>query len=396
MRMLNFLEKKLTIRVLSAIFLVVAAIVTVQSLLSPGIVITLEGVPTQFTAYNNYLIFKFSFAHLRDYQDLYLYYLDEHWDLFKYTPTFSLLMAPFYFLPDSVGLFLWNALNSLLLLWGLWIFPFRRSTWRLAAIGIVFIELVTSLQNSQANGLMAGLIVLAFSLMERRHYLWAAFLITVSVFVKPFGVFAYALFLFHPHLIKHAAYSLAFAVILLLLPLIVVSPEQLIFLYKSWLHLLAWDMDASIGLSVQGMLQTWFHLTPDKNHILAAGLILLVLPLALIRRYKDLDFRIRYLAYILVWIIIFNHKAESPTFVIAVSGVAVWYLCAPRAIWRSVLLVLVMLFTVLSPTDIFSHEIRKQYIIPYVLKAVPCILVFLAILGDLFFQKPKPETAAHA
>ena len=378
------------------VFLVAALTVTIQSLLSPGIVVSLEGGARQFTAYNNYLIFKFSFAHLRDYQDLYLYYLNEHWDLFKYTPTFALLMAPFYYLPDAVGLFLWNSLNALLLLWGLWIFPFRRPNWRLGALAIVFIELITSLQNSQANGLMAGLIVLAFSLMERRRYFWAVLLITISVFVKPFGVFAYAFLLFHPHILKHAAYALVCAVVLLLLPLCVVSPEQLIFLYKSWFHLLAWDMDASVGLSVQGMLQTWFRWMPDKNHILGVGLMLLVLPLVLVRRYKNLDFRIAYLAYVLVWIIIFNHKAESPTFVIAVSGVAVWYMSSPKNVWRSALLVLVLVFTVLSPTDLFTHEIRQQYIIPYVLKAVPCIVVFVAILGDLFFRKPLSAEPAHA
>lgn len=393
--MLPFLEKRLNFWVILGLFLVTVCVVTVQRLLSPGIVITLEGIDTRFTAYNNYLIFKYSFAHLRDYKDLYVYSLDEHWDLFKYSPTFAVLMAPFYFLPDAIGLFFWNALNAVLLLWGLWIFPFRQPHWRLGAVAIVFIELVTSLQNSQANGLMAGLIVLAFSLMERRQFLWAAFLITLSVFVKPFGVFAYAFFLFHPQVIKHAAYSLLFALVLLVLPLCLVSPQQLVFLYKSWLHLLSWDMDASIGLSVQGMLQTWFHLTPDKNHILAVGLVLLVLPLVLVRRYKDPDFRIRYLAYVLVWIIIFNHKAESPTFVIAVSGVAVWYMSAKKNLWRNALLALVLVFTVLSPTDIFTHEIRQQYIIPYVLKAVPCILVFLAILGDLFVQKPSPPPA-HA
>jgi hypothetical protein len=45
--------------------------------------------------YNNYIIFKQSFTHLYNHQDLYGAYSSEYWDLYKYTPTFAVLMAPF-------------------------------------------------------------------------------------------------------------------------------------------------------------------------------------------------------------------------------------------------------------------------------------------------------------
>lgn len=41
--------------------------------------------------YNNYVIFKMSFPHLVNNEDLYIVQPEEHWDLYKYTPTFAVL-----------------------------------------------------------------------------------------------------------------------------------------------------------------------------------------------------------------------------------------------------------------------------------------------------------------
>ena len=43
-----------------------------------------------------------------------------------------------------------------------------------------------------------------------------------------------------------------------LVPLVVVNGPQLLFLYKSWLHLLLNDRSASTGVSVLGLLDSWF------------------------------------------------------------------------------------------------------------------------------------------
>ncbi|MBK7855412.1 MAG: DUF2029 domain-containing protein [Bacteroidetes bacterium] len=62
--------------------------------------------------YNNYLIFKDSFQHFLQGLNLYANYPPV--DLFKYSPTFAVLMSPFAFLPDWLGLTLWNLLNAML------------------------------------------------------------------------------------------------------------------------------------------------------------------------------------------------------------------------------------------------------------------------------------------
>lgn len=380
--MLNhWINKIFTRWVVAGTFLATVLLVTIQSIRQDGIVI--ENIEYEYTGYNNYVIFRNAFKHLIENKDLYIYYFEENWDLYKYSPTFAVLMAPFHYLTDPIGLFLWNALNSFILLAAIWMLPNLKREWKIWSLAFLFIEMVTSIQNSQANGLMAGLIIMAFALTERKRYASAAFLVTLSVFIKPFGIFAYTFFLFHPHILKHAAYSLFFSLFLLALPMLVISVDQLLFLYKSWFNLLFWDMDESTGISVQGVLNKWFGLYPNKSHTLLLGIVMLLVPLLRINKWKNFMYRVNYLAYILIWIIIFNHKAESPTFVIAVSGIAIWFAYSAKQTYHYVLLLTTLFFTVFSATDLYPHAIRAQYLQPYLSKAIPCILVFLAIAGEL-------------
>jgi len=62
--------------------------------------------------HNNFLIFRAASRHLIAGSDLYTLYPAEHADLYKYSPTFALLFAPFAFLPLLPAIFLWNALNA--------------------------------------------------------------------------------------------------------------------------------------------------------------------------------------------------------------------------------------------------------------------------------------------
>eukprot|EP01036_Dinobryon_divergens_P007620 gene7620-10167_t len=102
-----------------------------------------------------------AFFHLLDGKDLYIMYPAECWDLFKYSPAFALFMGVFAWLPDIAGLTLWNLLNAMLL---------------------------TSIQNAQSNGLIAGLILLAFNKLENGDVRWSSLFITLTVFIKLFGL----------------------------------------------------------------------------------------------------------------------------------------------------------------------------------------------------------------
>lgn len=337
----------------------------------------------EYTHYNNYLVFKQSFFNLVTGKDLYILYPDIVWDYFKYSPTFALLMAPFAMLPDMIGLILWNLLNALVLFFAVKYLPGKEDKTKALILWFIALELLTSIQNSQSNGLLAGLLVFSFVFFERRNVLLASLFIVLSFYIKLFGIAAAVLFLLYPDKLKFIAYSVLWFILLGILPLLAVSPEQLIFLYRSWANLLASDQAVSYGLSVMGILQSWFHLMPPKYLVLGLGTILLLLPFLNLRSYGNFQFRNLLLASLLIWVIIFNHKAESPTYIIAMAGVAVWYFTQPKRVINLVLLLLALALTSLSPTDLFPRYLRDHLFSPYKLKALPVILVWVKIQSDL-------------
>ena len=253
-------------------------------------------------------------------------------------------------------------------------------------LGLILIELIGSIQHSQSNGLMAGLIVFAFILLEKKQIALASLLIVLTIFIKLFGIVAFALFMFYPGKLKAITYTIGWTLLLAFLPLIVISLPQLSFLYQSWLNLLQNDHSASLGLSVAGWINSWFGIE-SKNLILVSGVILFCLPFLKYKFFNDLQFRLFFLSSILIWIVIFNHKAESPTFVIAITGVSIWFSYQKVKTENVILVITALILTVLSPTDIFPRSIRNNYVVPYVLKAVPCILIWLKITLDLIFYR---------
>ena len=147
--------------------------------------------------YNNYLIFKGSFHHLINQQDLYNSYPTEYFDIYKYSPTFALLMAPLAYLPDVLGLIFWNLINAFVFLYALWNLSFKNDKVKIWAVGFIILALITSMQNAQNNALIAGLMILGFSFAEKQKMLPAALLITFTFFIKIFGIAGLAIFIFY-------------------------------------------------------------------------------------------------------------------------------------------------------------------------------------------------------
>ena len=374
-----------TLPFFAGIIVLATLIATIQCLLLPLKTFTDGG--GHYTEYNNYVIFKYSFFHLIHHKDLYQLYPLEQWDLFKYSPTFALIMGPLAILPDWAGLFLWNLVNSMILFFAIWKLPFKNNNSRIYAILFILIELVTSLQNTQSNALIAGLVILAFLAMEKKQLSLAALLIVCTVFIKIFGLVAISMFLLYNDKIKVGLYFIGWFLLLGLLPLVVISPDLLIFLYKSWGTLLHNDQVTSYGLSVMGWLYTWFHLDLNKSLVVLLGAMLFCVPFINYKFFKEIKFRVYFLSSILLWIIIFNHRAESPTFIIAAAGIAIWYFYQEKKLINTLLVIFAFIFTILSATDIFPTIVKRQFLEPYVMKAVPCILIWFKISWDLIFYK---------
>lgn len=384
----SFLLNKRTTFILFLLFAILASSLAIVA----GAKQYTENDASVYNHYNNYTIFKQSAFHLYNHKDLYISHPKEQFDLFKYTPTFAAFFGLLAYLPDWLGLNIWNILNALVLFFGIYYLPNVSLKKKAIVSYIVIFELLTSLQNHQSNGLMVGSLVLAFGLLERKHYLWATLLIVVSVYIKLFGIIGFTLFIFYPKKGKLIAYTILWSLLLFLVPLFFVSWEEYILLFKSYAKMLSEDHSNSFGLSVMGWLETWFGLVLNKTVLVLIGVLIFLLPLLHYKYYNNYIFRLLFLSSILIWSVIFNHKAESPTFVIAMTGVAIWYLVSEWNLVNKLLLWVAIIFTGFSATDLFPPVIRHSVFQPYVVKVVPCILIWLLISYTLIRIKSSDYT----
>src|SRR6202008_2976962 len=113
---------------------------------------------------------------------LYPLYPAEHYDVYKYSPSFALWMAPFAWLPDLPGLILFNLLNIIVLIIALRKLPLSQPRLSLFLF-FILIETMISLTSSQVNVLISGLLILAWHSLEKDRPWWAALLIVLTFYI---------------------------------------------------------------------------------------------------------------------------------------------------------------------------------------------------------------------
>jgi hypothetical protein len=116
-------------------------------------------------------------------------------------------MAPFWYLHDLPGLFLWNLLNVLVLFFALSKIEFPSQKLKLLAHLFILPEIFTSMQNSQSNILIAGLMILGFIYIKNGEVFKACLFILVATFIKPFALAAFVVFIFFPRKLKMIGYA---------------------------------------------------------------------------------------------------------------------------------------------------------------------------------------------
>ncbi len=385
--MISFLKTKLqndiTFKYTLLLFVVIAVIVSVLQYFA-GDKFFWEH---NYTHYNNFIIFKNSFRHLIDNNNLYAAYPLEHADFYKYSPTFAFLMSLFYYLPDWLGLILWNILNSLILFFGIKNLPHLSKAKKYFILFFILFEFITSLQNSQSNVLITGLILLSFTNIEKQNYIIGGLCIMLCFYIKIIGLVVCSLVLLYPQKTKFILYTLFWGIFFAVIPLLAVSPAHLFEQYKNWLVLLGNDNLQFNGISIFGLVNSWFQIEISKPLVLFIGTAIFCTPFLRRNLYKEYKYRLLFLTSILIWIVIFNHKAESPTYIIALTGCAIWFSIMKKNTLNYFLIFLAFILISLSPTDLFPKYIRVNYVIPLILKALPAILIWLKLIYDMNFKK---------
>ncbi len=332
---------------------------------------------------NNFAIFRASFWHLVHDQDLYAWYRAEHWDLFKYSPTCALLFAPFAVLPYDVGLLCWNLLNAAVLSGSVVLLLSGRAG--VAALLIVLLEAFGALQNTQSNALIAGLIILSVVAIERDRTGAGAAAVITSGAIKLFPLSAGLFGLMTPMRWRHVAWCTVLGVVFVALPLLVTSPDTLLQQYRSWGAISRQD-SAKVGMAwLGGVIELAFGRAIPHAPVQLFGIFVVVGGAWLARdRWTDPIVRHLLLASLLIFSVIFNHMAESPTFVIAYAGVGIWWAAIPRERWRDVVVLAIVLLGSVGGSDLVPRDVRLQWHGRIQLKAIVTIVGWFALQADLW------------
>lgn len=338
---------------------------------------------------NNYFIFRGVFYHTIGETNLYTAYPAEYFDVNHYGILFSLVIAPFAILPYWIGCTLWCLFNAWLLYYAVMRLPLPEKK-QLVMLLIILVEMLTSTHATQFNPATTACIILPFVLVQQQKIWQATFFIAAGFLIKIYPIAALVTFLFTPNKLRYAGWFICWMILLFVLPMLIASPSFVLQSYADWFQSVAdknmqnINLNQSIGqnISVHGILQRVFHFTGlNQLWILAPAAILTLLPLTRRKQYPSVSFQLYYLALCLVGVTIFSSSAESPTYVIAVTGVALWFvLNEQNSKVNRILLLFTFLLTILSPTDLCPGYLKHHIIQPYSLKALPCLLVWICIL----------------
>jgi hypothetical protein len=106
-------------------------------------------------------------------------------------------------------------------------------------------------------------------------------------------------------------------------------------------------------------------------------------------QWSDARHRRLFLASLLVYSVIFNHKAEQPSFVIAIVGAAVWYALRPRSPGRDVLAGSVIVATVPMFLAVAIPWLPGGIMPALLMTCAACAAVWIGIQAELLELVPE-------
>ena len=338
--------------------------------------------------HNNYFVYKFNFINVINQHNLYLHQPKHYFDLNHYGPIFSLIIAPFALLPDAVGVVLWVMFNVWILLKAIQSLPIKQSQWLIILL-LCAHELMTSAANVQINPLIAALILLSYVFIRNKKDFWAALMIALGTFIKLYGIVGLAFFFFSDNKLKLIAGMVFWSLVLFVLPMIISSPAFILQTYKDWYADLLHKNDMNIistreDVSVMGMIRKMIFPNLVNIIVLVPGMLLFGLSYVRTKYFSNVNYQLLIVASTLIFPVIFSTGSESPTYIIAFTGVALWFVNTekPTTAFDIFLMVFAFILTSLSPSDLFPRYLRIHYVEPYALKALPCFIIWIKIIYE--------------
>ncbi|MEG1037776.1 MAG: glycosyltransferase family 87 protein [Mucinivorans sp.] len=346
--------------------------------------------------YNNYDIYTGVARHFFDELPLYGHSPSEYHDMNHYGPLFAFLIYPFTLFPRLAGLALWVAFTAIIYWWAIRCLPLARSV-----VGIILVMCLPEFYNAalyqQFNTVTAALIVCTWITITSGHEATAAVLIVVGSMVKIYGIVGLAFFFFIPPSRRwyFVRSLLLWTVALLVLQLIFTSWDYLWSQYVAWGNDLVGKHGTNIFSPFQnrGLLGMIRKLTGSASYsdmwVLVPAMVIYCSAYLRYRHFDERRFRFLFLASTLLFIVLFSSGTETPSYIMAMTGVSLWWFAARSSHTVLDWCLLCFVFIGTFANAIFPHALYLEVIFAYALKALPFSLVWLKIMYELTLSYRK-------
>lgn len=293
-----------------------------------------------------------------------LEYAQAHSIYFLYSPVFSVVFAPIFYLPWWLGPYVWNVGNYSLFALAIKKLPQQLDKYKHWIFLFLLSVVLQTIFCYQHNIIVSYIYIFAFILLERGKGFWAVFLIMLSATTKVYGVAELAILFCYPRVWRNLGYAALCGAGFLLLPALNTAFDNVFVLYQEMFDMIASHHSDSdfIGILFARGLKPF--LLP--NFRLVQIVVFTLLGIAFFVRYKrwnDLRFRVQALAVLTGFMILFSDCPETHTYIITLPFYAMAFWLQPHRTWLDWILfwLLVVNFCIL-PTDVLCPAWLHEYI----------------------------------
>ena len=337
--------------------------------------------------YNNFLIFRNVFYHLVHQQPLYIEYPAEYFDVNLYGPVFSLMIAPFAVLPVKLGALLWAMAGAGAIFYAIRQLPLEKLQQNIILL-LCSQELLGASGWFQLNQFILAGILLTFAFTIRGKDYLATFCIILGTLTKFYGIVGLAFFFFSSHPKRFIAGLFLWSVVLFLLPMAISTPAYIVQSYQEWFAALVHkneinqaDLRSFQDISAGGFIKRLFKV-PQLNDllVLASGALLFALQYLRLKDRHHPNYRLYLLCSVLLFPVLFSSSSESPTYIIAIPAICIWYVIQTPARWKNIFLFFSILLVSFSHSDLLTPWFRSHVAVPYAIKALPCLVLYVMLI----------------
>ena len=263
-----------------------------------------------------------------------LEYAQAHQIYFLYSPVFSVLFAPIFYLPWWLGPYVWNIGNYTLFSLAIKWLPQQLDKYKLYIFVFLLSVVLQTVFCYQHNIIVAYIYLFAFILLERGKGFWAVFLIMLSATTKIYGAAELAILFCYPKTLRNFGYAILCGAFFLLLPAVNTNFDNVFVLYQQMFDMIASHHSDSDYIGILFAVGLKPFLLP--NYRLVQVVVLAILAVLFFWRYKrwsDFRFRVQALGVLSGFMILFSDCPETHTYIICLPFYVMAFWLQPKRNW---------------------------------------------------------------